>query len=454
MSNKTIIPENLLPPQNIEAEMCVLGAMILSDKACEEVLTLLQEQDFYLPPHHEIFNAIRQLLVKRSVVDLVTLKNELVDRDKLTFVGGIDYLVQLAESVPATSNVHYYAQIVLDKATDRRLIQAGESVSKVARNTELTSEEKVEAAESLVFEVAKNRNFKYFVPLKQLTRTFFEDIDELYEHGKPQLGISSGYVDLDRMTGGFYPSDLVIVAARPSMGKTALVLNFGVHVAQQKKGAVAVFSLEMSGNQLIRRMVSTMSGVSMGIMKRPNMTREQYDKIGNACENMFSLPIYIDDSSDISPLELRGKCRRLKQEHGLSMIIIDYLQLMRGPRRTENRVQEISDIVRGLKAIAKEFDVSVVALSQLNRGVESREDKRPMLSDIRESGSIEAEADIVMFIYRDAYYKAKEAKDNDNFDVEKTEETEIIIAKHRNGPTGKVFLAYQPHFSRFLNLQK
>lgn len=431
--------------------MGTLGAMLLSERACEEVQSLVGEDDFYHPAHKEIFRAIRQLMMNAKAVDLVTAKNELIERGTLQAVGGVDYLIQVAESVPSASNAPHYAQIVLDKATQRRLEDTGHEIIKVVRDGEKDAEEMVDEAERMVFEVGRARIGKYFSPVRSLAKDFFVDVDRLNETGEPLLGSSTGFADLNEMTGGFYPGELTIVAARPSMGKTSLVLAFALSVAKEGKG-VAVFSLEMSGQQLVRRLASMIGRVSMGVLKKTRLSFEEYDALANACETLYGLPIFIDDTSDVSPLEMRGKCRRLKAESGLSLVVVDYLQLMRSNRRTENRVQEISEIARSLKALSKELEVPVIALSQLNRGVEGRDDKRPMLSDIRESGSIEAEADLVMMIYRDEYYKAKEAHEPRDYDPKRVEVAEILIAKHRNGPTGKVLLAFQPSYALFSNL--
>lgn len=434
--------------------MCALGAMMLSEKACDDVMALIADGDFYSPAHREIFKAIQQLAINSRAVDLVTVKNELLERGELTKVGGTDYLIQVAESVPSPGNATFYAEIVRDKSTLRRLESAGHTITDLVHNGDGDAQEKVDEAEGLIFSLGRARLGKELQPIRSLAKDFFVQIDEFYETGTPVLGSSSGFYDLDKMTGGFYGSDFTIVAARPSMGKTSLVLNFALNVARLNKGNVAVFSIEMSGQQLVRRLLSMISRVGMGVLKQDRLPDESYQRLVDACESLYSLPIFIDDSSEISPMEMRGKCRRLKQEGGLALVVVDYLQLMRSSRKTENRTQEISEIARGLKGLAKELDVPVLALSQLNRGVEQREDKRPMLSDIRESGSIEAEADLVMFIYRDEYYKAKERQEETEFDPDKVEEAEIIIAKHRNGPTGKIVLGFQPNYARFVNLQQ
>lgn len=441
--------EDYVPPHSLEAEMCALGAMLLSERACEEVHSLVTEDDFYHPAHREVFKAIRQLMLSRKAVDLVTLKNELTVRETLEMVGGIEYLIQIAESVPSASNALHYAQIVLDRSTQRRLSEAGHGIVQLVHHPEMTAEEMVDEAERRVFDVGRARLGKYFAPVKSLAKEFFLDVDALNESGQPILGVPTGFGDLDEMTGGFYPGNLTILGARPSMGKSSLMLSFALAAARKGQGNVAVFSLEMSSREIVRRLASMLGRVSMSVMRRSKLSYNDYDALANACETLFSMPIFVDDTSDLSPLEMRGKCRRLKADGGLSLVVVDYLQLMRSNRKTENRVQEISDIARSLKALSKDLDVPVIALSQLNRGVESRDNKRPMLSDIRESGSIEAEADVVMLLYRDEYYKAKEVHEMREFDPNRAEVAEVIIAKHRNGPTGTVLTAFQPNYALF-----
>jgi replicative DNA helicase len=448
-----LAPDGIAPLFSLEAEMSTLGSMILSARAAEEIVTVLNEDDFYSPAHRHVFRALRQLVGNNKPIDFVTLKAELVAREKLEEAGGQEYLIQLAEYVPSAANAGSYAQIVLDKATLRRLEEAGRDIVGLAQTAdELGVPDKVDKAEQLVFEVGRRQLGKSFQHVSTLAKEFFVDIDNIIETGEPLVGVTTGFADLDRVTTGFYGGDLVVVGARPSMGKTALVLDFALAAAREEKGNIAIFSLEMSSIQLVRRMVSMVSGVSSHMLKNPNISAETYRRLADACEHLYSLPIHIDDSSDVTPLEMRGKCRRLKAEGGLSLVVVDYLQLMRGSRRTENRTQEISDIARGIKAMAKELKVPVIALSQLNRGVESREDKRPVLSDIRESGSIEAEADLVMLLYRDAYYKAKEEQRDIDMNPDNVEEAEVIVAKHRNGPTGKVILGFQPSYARYRSL--
>lgn len=450
------VVESFVSPHSLEAEMCVLGSMMLSPAVIEPVMEAITENDFYRPGHKTIFQSITNLAMNGRAVDLVTVRQDLLERGQLQFAGGVEYLIQIAESVPTPANAVDYAEIVLDKSMLRNLESAGYEIVKQVHDGEDTTDEKLESAERTVFEVGKRRLRKSFVELRTAAHDFMEDVDKLYESGVPILGAPSGFYDLDSITGGLYETDLLILAARPAMGKTAFAMSIATHVAAQKKGAVAVFSLEMGAKQLVRRMVAGRSQMSMSILKKPNLSGDDYDRLVDACEQLYSLPIFIDDNSDITPFELRAKVRRLKAEHGLSLVVIDYLQLMRSNRRTENRVQEVGEIARALKGLAKEMNVPVIALSQLSRQVENRPDKRPMLSDIRESGSIEAEADLVMFIYRDAYYKAKEegADQPQDLPPSHVEAAEIIIAKHRNGPTGKVEVGFQPAYARFVNLKR
>lgn len=453
--------EPRIPLYSIEAEMSVLGSMILAQRAAEEIVTILNEDDFFRPAHQIVFRAIRQLVTNHKEIDLVTLRTELQERAMLIEVGGIDYLLQVAEYVPSAANAKFYAQIVLDKATMRRLELAGRNIVDIVHNPELEgADERIDLAEREVFEVGRKQLGKYFQHVSGLAKEFFVDVDRIIETGKPMFGLPTGFVDLDKITTGFYPGDFVIIGARPAMGKTSLVLDMALNIAlgrgrEGKRGSVAVFSLEMSSIQLVRRMVSMISGTSMSVLKSDKgLSEKQYMSLADACETLYSLPIYIDDGSDISPMEMRGKCRRLKAEHGLDLVVIDYLQLMKGSKRTENRVQEISEIARSCKSMAKELEIPVIALSQLSRAVESRDDKRPQLSDIRESGSIEAEADMVMLLYRDSYYKAKEEHKPEIGSMDEVQEAEVIIAKHRNGPVGKVMLGFQPAFARYRNLER
>ena len=446
-----------VPLYSVEAEMSTLGAMLLSERAAEEIVTILGEDDFYRPGHRLIFRAMKSLIAGHKPIDMLTLIEELKARGDLANVGGPDYLTEIDLYVPSAANSASYAQIVLDKATMRRLEQTGREIIGVVHNSEMPEvQEKVDKAEQLIFEVGRKQLGKYFEPVSKLAKEFFVDVDTIIETGVPMQGLKVGFTDLDNMTSGFYPGDFVVCGARPAMGKTSLILEMALNVATGHyragtRGSVAIFSLEMASIQLARRLVSMLSTVPNSVLKKGQISPSDYQKLADACDMLYSMPIFIDDNSDLSPLEMRGKCRRLKAEHGLSFVMIDYLQLMRGSRRTENRVQEISEIARACKSMAKELEVPVLALSQLSRAVESREDKRPQLSDIRESGSIEAEADMVMMLYRDSYYKKKEEHKPQYDNPGEVEEAEIIVAKHRNGPVGTVKMAFQPALSRWRN---
>jgi replicative DNA helicase len=450
-----------IPLHSIDAEMGVLGSMLLSKRMAEQISSMLQTEQFYRPAHQLIFNAMRQLVSMNRPIDFLTLKDELTARGQLTECGGEDYILQLAEFVPSAANGEYYAEIVADRSQLRNLDSAGREIITIAHDPDGgDAKDRVDRAEQIVFDVGRKDTGNYFQPIESLAKEFFIDVDKFLTTGIPMSGRKVGFYDLDEVTTGFKEGDFVIIGARPAMGKTSLVLDFALNVARdlyrkQEKGSVAVFSLEMGADQLTRRMVSMLSGVSTRILQREGeLSMDKYERLADACDELYQLPIYIDETSDISALDLRQKCRRLQADKGLSIIIVDYLQLMRGSsRRPENRVQEISEIARTLKTTARLLKVPVIALSQLSRAVENREDKRPQLSDIRESGSIEAEADIVMMLYRDSYYKAKEENRREVENFEDVETAEVIIAKHRNGPTGVVKLGFQPAFARYRNLK-
>lgn len=453
MSTATRDREELVPLYSLEHEMSTLGSMLLSERAAEEMVVMLDEDDFFRPAHREIFKGMKRLIESgKPASDIELLKQNIRDKGKLEMVGGEEYLIEIAQFVPSPGNVHYYAGVVLDKATLRRLQSAGQGITGLVHSQDLNSAQIADQAAQLVYEATKKDLSSDVIHVSDLAKGFFVDVDMLLSSGKPALGITSGFPDLDKMTTGFYPGDMIIVGARPSMGKTALAIDFCLAAARENKGAVAFFSLEMSEKQVVSRMVSMLSGIPSQVLKQANITADTYRKLADACEVIYSLNMFVDRSSQITPLEMKAKCRKIQADHGLSMVVVDYLQLMSSTRRTENRTQEVSEIARGIKAIAKDLGVPIVCLSQLNRGVEAREDKRPHMSDLRESGSIEAEADIIMLLYRDAYYRAKEEQEPIDYNPENVEEAEVIIAKHRNGPTGKVTLGFQPAYARYRNL--
>ncbi len=442
----------MIPLHNNEAEMSTLGAMILKEHAAELVFGLLSPEDFYVHAHKEIYRAIEALAHASKSIELLTIKNELSQHGKLAEVGGEDYLIQVAEAVPSAANAAHYAAIVADLATRRRMDQVGHTICETVVNPDLEVKDMVDQCENAVYTVASARKGRDLIDMRAGSRGFMIDIDTLIETGHAHIGLATGLHDLDYMTNGLDGGDMVILGARPSMGKTALALKVALNVAR-KGGTVVIFSLEMSEKQLTRRFASMISGVSSSVLRKADMSADTYRRLADACEVMYDMPILMDETSDINPLEMKGKLRRVKREDGLALVIVDYLQLMKGTRKTENRVQEISDIARALKGIAKDLDVPLIALSQLNRSVENRENKRPQLSDLRESGSIEAEADVVGFLYRDDYYKARENPEEANTDPERFEIAELIIAKHRNGPIGTVKLAFQPTYTNFENVR-
>jgi replicative DNA helicase len=449
-----------LPPQSLEAEQATLGAALISRSAVERVMEMLERDDFYLEAHRRIFDVLGYLAERDEPVDILTVPEELRRRGWLDQVGGLAYVSTLAESVPTAAHVEYYARSVAEKSTLRKLISASAEITAMAHDQQEETDHIVDQAERLIFAVAQRRVNQGFVPLRPVLLEAMERLEDVRANDSRLTGVPTGFTPLDQMTSGLQGGDMIIVAGRPSMGKTSLALAFGVNAAMQAETPVAIFSLEMSKEQLAHRMICSEAKVD-GMRLRTGFLRTHTDddesdwtRLGRAIGRLGDLPIYIDDSSDISVLDMRAKCRRLKSEHGLGMIVIDYLQLIRGHGRQENRNQEISIIARSLKGMARELNVPVIALSQLSRNVERREDKRPMLSDLRESGSIEAEADIVMMLYRSRYYNrdGEEGATEPPPGQEWLEESELIVAKHRNGPVGTVRLGFLRRYARFEDL--
>lgn len=432
-----------LPPQNLEAEQSVLGSMLLDGEAIIVATDYLTPSDFYRDAHQKVFQAICALTDRGEPVDLVTLAEELRQRNTLQAVGGQGALTTLANAVPTSANVTYYARIVREKAVLRSLINAATRI--VTRSFEATGEvdEILDAAEQAIFEVARRSGPQGFAVMKEVLKDTFERIDQLWGNKGGVTGVPTGFSGLDQITCGLQNADLIIIAARPSMGKTTLALNIAQHVAVNEKLPVAIFSLEMSKEQLAQRMLCAQAGIDSHRLRRGFLSDEDYPKLTRAAGPLSAAPLFIDDTAALSIMEMRAKARRLKAEQGLNAVFVDYLQLMRGSERPENRQQEISAISRSLKALAKELNVPVIALSQLSREVEKRDKKRPILSDLLESGGIEANADVVAFIYREGYY---------NQDVENKHLTEVIIAKQRNGPVGTVQLYFKENHNKFLNI--
>lgn len=437
-----------LPPQNIEAEQCVLGAMLIEKTAIAKVAEVLRAEDFYKEIHKIIFNSMMEIHRKNEAVDLITLVEALKKAGKLDEVGGVAYISFLANAVPTAANVSYHAKIVGEKGVLRHLINTATQIASMSYEASEELEAIVDKAEKSILEISSRNTGGDFAPIKTILIEAFNRINKLQTTGAAITGVPTGFKDLDELTAGLQPSDLILIAARPSMGKTALVLNIAQHAAIREKKSVAFFSLEMSKEQLVQRMLCCEAPIDSQKLRIGALEETDWLKLINAADKLNGAEIYIDDTPGISVMQMRGKARRLKAEHGLDLVIIDYLQLMQGSAssgRNENRQQEISEISRSLKALARELGVPVVALSQLSRSVESRQIKRPMLSDLRESGSLEQDADIVAFLYREDYYE----KDTENKDI-----TEIIIAKHRNGPVETVNLLFQKQFTRFVNLTK
>ncbi len=432
-----------VPPQSIEAEACVLGSMILHSPAVDIIVQIVQGQHFYRPAHQIIFEALVEMKDQRKQIDLVTLRDELDRRKQLEQIGGVEYLVQLVEGVPNAANAEYYARIARDKAMLRELIVAGTDIVREAYDSHDEAIDVVEQAEQRVFEVATQRIGEQAVPIKGLLEQTFEQLQE--HDGQLITGLPSGYHQLDELTAGFQPSELIIVAARPSMGKTALLLNIAEHlgVGDPEPVPVAFFSLEMSRAQLAQRMLASHSKFDLRQMRRGNISPENWTKLQLAAGDLEQASIFIDDSAELTILQLRAKARRLKGAHDVQCVFVDYLQLMSYSGRADNRQQQISEISRGLKALARELNVPVIAAAQLNRGPADRETHRPRMSDLRESGSIEQDADVVSLLHCEDYYHRGEPN------YVNTDITELIIAKQRNGPTGIVKLAFLPHCTRF-----
>uniref|UniRef100_C5D9X0 Replicative DNA helicase n=1 Tax=Geobacillus sp. (strain WCH70) TaxID=471223 RepID=C5D9X0_GEOSW len=435
-----------IPPQSIEAEQAVLGAIFLDPSALTLASEILIPEDFYRASHQKIFHAMLRVADKGEPVDLVTVTAELSDTQQLEEVGGVSYLSELADAVPTAANVEYYARIVEEKSVLRRLIRTATSIAQDGYTREDEVDVLLDEAEQKIMEISQRKHSGAFKNIKDVLVQTYDNIEMLHNRKGEVTGIPTGFTELDRMTSGFQRSDFIIVAARPSVGKTAFALNIAQNVATKTNENVAIFSLEMSAQQLVMRMLCAEGNINAQNLRTGRLTPEDWGKLTMAMGSLSNAGIYIDDTPSIRVSDIRAKCRRLKQESGLGMVVIDYLQLIQGSgRNRENRQQEVSEISRSLKALARELEVPVIALSQLSRSVEQRQDKRPMMSDIRESGSIEQDADIVAFLYRDDYYN----KDSENKNI-----IEIIIAKQRNGPVGTVQLAFIKEYNKFVNLER
>lgn len=435
-----------IPPQSVEAEQSVLGSMLIDKEVIPIVMEILKPEDFYRPDHREIYDVIIELFDRAQPIDLITVSERLKLHGKLELTGGLEYLSNIATAVPTTANVKNYSKIVEEKALLRRLIRTSSDIVDLGFNATEEVTFILDKAEQGIFDILQKRSSQGFVPIKDVLVDTFNKLEELYNNKGNITGIPTGFADLDFKTSGLHNSDLILIAARPAMGKTALALNLAQNAAVHSGVPVAVFSLEMSKEQLVNRMLSSEAMVDGSKMRTGKLEDNDWQKVAKALGPLSEAPIFIDDTPGVSITEIRAKCRRLKLEHNLGLVIIDYLQLMSGSRsKSENRQQEISEISRSLKILAKEINVPVITLSQLSRAPETRTDHRPILSDLRESGAIEQDADIVMFLYRDDYY---------NPETDKKNIAELIIAKHRNGSTGTIELVWLGQYTKFANLEK
>ncbi|HXC26263.1 MAG TPA: replicative DNA helicase [Gemmatimonadaceae bacterium] len=444
------------PPYSEAAEQAVISAILLDPNAILNATEYLDDTMFYREGHRRLFQAMLSLSERGDVIDPLTLTDELQRKSELDGVGGRDYIAYLVDVVPTAANIEYHAKIVREKALRRRLIEVSTTIVSEAFESPLPAAELVDQAEHSIFELSQSRGSEGFTRIKELMYDAMERIEQLHLAGESVTGVPSGFKDLDEMTAGFQPSDLVIVAARPSMGKTAFVLNIAQNAALDSKHPIAFFSLEMSKQSLLQRMLTSEARVDAQRLRKGKLRDDEFVQLGRAAGLLSQAPIWIDDTPAISLLEMRSKARRLKVEHNIGLIILDYLQLMQGPPGVENRQQEISTISRSLKALARELRVPVIALSQLSRAPEQRtgDNKRPQLSDLRESGAIEQDADVVMFLYRQEYYDVLEGKDPSQPDKDgKTSQglAEVIVGKQRNGPTGAVTLHFNRTYTRFEN---
>lgn len=434
----------IVPPQNLDAEQTVLGTVLLQDKSILKIAELLSPKDFYRDAHKTIYQVMLDLFEKREPHDLITVVNLLNERNKLDEVGGAAYLASLTDIIPFSGTLTHHAEIIRKKSILRQLIQTTSEVAARCYDAQDDIDALVDEAEKTIFEIAQSKKKQGFQPMADIVPRAFDRITRLFDRQEHITGVATGYEELDRMTAGLQSSDLIIIAGRPSMGKTALAMNMVQHAAIVEKIPVAVFSLEMSMEQLALRMLCSIGRIDSQRIRTGRLLDKDWPGLTRATGILTEAPIHIDDTAGITVLEMRAKARRLKSEFDIGMVVVDYLQLMQGRAKTENRAQEISDISRSLKAMAKELDVPVIALSQLNRGLENRTDKRPQLSDLRESGAIEQDADVIGFIYRDEVYN--KAEDNPNRGL-----AEIIVGKQRNGPTGTVKLTFLAQYTTFEN---
>jgi replicative DNA helicase len=433
-----------IPPNNLEAEMALIGSILVDREMMATVSEIVQPQDFYAHVHESIYTALLQLYERGEPLDKITAAEELRNRNQLERVGGIPYLSSLMETVPTAASAEYYARIVREKAALRGLIHAGSLITKIGFENEEDVDGALDRSEQIVYDVGRRQRTGEFVPIYKLLKGTFEAIDRLYHSHGDRTGVTSGFRDIDEYTAGFQPGNFIILAARPAMGKTSMALTMAVAAAREAQKPVAFFSLEMTSDELVQRLLSAEARIDSQSLRRAKIRDHEWEKISEGMSALSQIPIYIDDSGSLTVTELRSRCRRLQSGDGLGAVFVDYLQLLRpgSQSRNANRNDELSEICRVMKATATDLQVPIIALAQLNRGVESRQDKRPMLSDLRDSGAIEQEADMVSFLYRDAYYNPESAPEPDL--------TEFIIAKQRNGPTGTVKLRFLKEHTLFV----
>jgi len=431
------------PPQDIPAEQSVLGGMMLSKDAIADVVEILRGQDFYRPAHETIYEAIIDLYGRGEPADAVTVSDELTKRAEINRIGGPAYLHELIQTVPTAANAGYYAEIVAERAVLRRLVNAGTKIVQLGYGSDGEVEDLVNQAQAEVYAVAERRTAEDYVVLKDVMESTVDEIEASGHRGEGMVGVPTGFYELDELTHGLHPGQMIVIAARPAVGKSTFALDFARSAAIKNNLATVMFSLEMGRNEIAMRLLSAEATIGLQDLRKGTIKDEQWSKIATTMGRMNDAPLFIDDSPNMSLMEIRAKCRRLKQQHDLKLVILDYLQLMSSGKKVESRQQEVSEFSRALKLLAKELQVPVIALSQLNRGSEQRQDKRPMVSDLRESGSIEQDADMVILLHREDVYDKESPRAG---------EADILIAKHRNGPTKDIVVAFQGHYSRFANM--
>jgi replicative DNA helicase len=431
------------PPHDVGAEQSVLGGMLLSKDAISDVIEVIRPSDHYRPAHQLIHEAILDLYARGEPADAITVNNELIRRGELGKIGGGTYLHTLIASVPTAANAGFYARIVRERAILRRLVEAGTRIVQMGYTGDAEADEMVDRAQAEVYAVTDRRVAEDYHSLSEIMPGALDEIEAISTHGGTMTGVPTGFSDLDALTNGLHPGQMVVIAARPAVGKSALALDFARAATIRHQLPTVIFSLEMGRNEITMRLLAAEARVPMHVMRSGQMSDDDWARLARRMSEVADAPLFIDDSPNMSLMEIRAKCRRLKQRHDLKLVIIDYLQLMSSPKRVENRQQEVSEMSRSLKLLAKELEVPVVALSQLNRGPEQRTDKKPMVSDLRESGSIEQDADVVILLHREDAYEKESPRAG---------EADLIVAKHRNGPTATVTVAFQGHYSRFVDM--